>query len=105
MKSGEKEVNNEVNIELSEETAQGTYANLVVISHSDSEFVFDFIRMVPNVEKAQVKSRVILTPQNAKRMLAALQDNLAKYEDAFGRIEDPRDAPFIPTNFGTNPQA
>ena len=68
---------NEIQVELSEEMAQGTYANLAIISHSTSEF----IRVVPGAPKAQVKSRVILTPDNAKRLFFALQDNLAKYEE------------------------
>lgn len=72
---------NEIQVELSEEMAQGTYANLAIISHSSSEFILDFIRVVPGVPKAQVKSRVILTPDNAKRLLFALQDNLMKFEE------------------------
>ena len=72
---------NEIQVELSEEMAQGTYANLAIISHSSSEFILDFIRVVPGAPKAQVKSRVILTPDNAKRLLFALQDNLAKFEE------------------------
>ena len=72
---------NEIQVELSEEMAQGTYANLAIISHSTSEFILDFIRVVPGAPKAQVKSRVILTPDNAKRLFFALQDNLAKYEE------------------------
>lgn len=72
---------NEIQIELTEEMAQGTYANLAIISHSTSEFILDFIRVVPGAPKAQVKSRVILTPDNAKRLLFALQDNLAKFEE------------------------
>lgn len=72
---------NEIQIELSEEMAQGTYSNLAIISHSTSEFILDFIRVVPGAPKAQVKSRVILTPDNAKRLLFALQDNLAKFEE------------------------
>ena len=71
---------NEIQIELSEEMAQGTYANLTIISHSMSEFILDFIRIVPGAPKAKVKSRVILTPDNARQLLFALQDNLAKYE-------------------------
>ena len=71
----------EIQVELSEEMAQGTYANLAIISHSSSEFILDFIRVVPGAPKAQVKSRVILTPDNAKRLLLALQDNLAKVEE------------------------
>ena len=75
---------NEIQIELSEEMAQGTYANLAIISHSSCEFILDFIRVVPGVAKAQVKSRVILTPDNAKRLLFALQDNLSKFEEQTG---------------------
>ncbi len=71
---------NEIQIELSEEMAQGTYANLAIISHSMSEFILDFIRVVPGAPKAKVKSRVILTPDNARQLLFALQDNLSKYE-------------------------
>lgn len=74
---------NEIQIELTEEQAQGTYANLAIISHSTSEFILDFIRVVPGVPKAQVKSRIILTPDNAKRLLFALQDNIEKFENQF----------------------
>lgn len=79
-----KKVANEIQIELSEEVAQGTYANLAIISHSSSEFILDFIRVVPGVPKAKVKSRVILTPDNAKRLLFALQDNIDKFEAQTG---------------------
>ncbi len=72
---------NEIQIELTEEMAQGTYSNLAIISHSTSEFILDFIRVVPGAPKAQVKSRIILTPDNAKRLLFALQDNLSKFEE------------------------
>ena len=68
--------NNEIQIELTDEMAQGTYANLAVISHSASEFILDFIRVVPGAPKAKVKSRVILTPDNAQRLLFALQDRV-----------------------------
>ena len=71
---------NQIQIELSEEVAQGTYANLAIISHSSSEFVIDFVRIVPGVPKAKVKSRIILTPENAKRLLLALKDNIEKFE-------------------------
>lgn len=74
-----KPANNEIQIELSEEMAQGTYANLAIISHSSSEFILDFIRVVPGAPKAQVKSRVVLTPDNAQRLLFALQDNIKKF--------------------------
>ncbi len=75
-----KRTANEIQVELSDEMAQGTYANLAVISHSSSEFILDFIRVVPGAPKAKVKSRVILTPDNAKRLLHALQDNIEKFE-------------------------
>jgi hypothetical protein len=97
--------NPSIEIELSEEIAEGVYSNLAIISHSNAEFVVDFIRMMPNVPKAKVKTRVILTPQHAKRLFAALRDNIQKYEMQFGKIaEDP--TPFPPMNFGTpNAQA
>ncbi len=69
----------QLNIELSEEVAQGIYSNLAVITHSASEFIIDFIRIMPGIPKANVKSRVILTPEHAKRLLLALQDNIKKY--------------------------
>lgn len=78
---------NQLNIELSEEVAQGTYSNLAIITHSPSEFVLDFIRVVPGVPKAQVKSRIILTPDHAKRLMKAIQDNLQKYEALYGPIQ------------------
>lgn len=89
-----------INIEISEEIAEGVYANLAIISHSNAEFVVDFIRMMPNVPKAKVKSRIILTPQHAKRLLLALKDNVQKYEMQFGKIED-QEQPTPPMNFGT----
>ena len=92
---------NEINIELSEEIAEGVYANLSIIAHSNSEFIFDFIRMVPNVPKAKVKSRIIMTPQQAKRLLMALNDNIKKYENAFGTIKDADMTPPFPMNFNT----
>ena len=72
---------NQIQIELSEEIAQGTYANLAVIAHSTSEFIIDFIRIVPGASKAKVQSRIILTPDNAKRLSLALQDNIRKFEE------------------------
>jgi len=76
-----KKTTNEIQVELSEEMADGTYANLAIISHSSSEFILDFIRVVPGAPKAKVKSRIILTPDNAKRLLYALQDNINKFEE------------------------
>ncbi len=87
MESGKN--NNQFQIELKEDVAQGTYANFTVIAHSSSEFVLDFVRVMPGLPKAQVKSRVILTPEHAKRLFFALQDNLAKYERGFGAITIP----------------
>ena len=95
-----------MNIELPEEIADGVYANLAIISHSQSEFVVDFIRMVPNVPKAKVKSRVILTPQHAKRLLHALNDNIAKFEKQFGPIQDSKQEKMnFPMNFTPTAQA
>lgn len=91
---------NQLNIELPEEIAEGVYANLALINHSPSEFVLDFIRMMPNVPQAKVKSRVILTPQHAKRLLNALADNVRKFEENFGPIKDPKQ-PTLPMNFNT----
>jgi len=78
----------QLNIDLPEEIAEGTYSNLAIISHSNSEFVVDFIRMMPNVPKAKVKSRIVLTPTHAKRLLIALNDNVKKYEAQYGKIKD-----------------
>lgn len=87
---------NEIQIELTDEMAQGTYANLAIIAHSSSEFVLDFIRVVPGIPKAKVQSRVILTPENAKRLFFALQDNLIKYEEQFGRVNTEQSQGFLP---------
>ena len=91
----------QVNIELSEEVAEGIYSNLAIISHSHSEFIIDFIRMVPNVPKAKVKSRIILTPQHAKRLLSALVDNVNKFEAQYGKITIANQPPFPPMSFNT----
>jgi uncharacterized protein (DUF1778 family) len=77
---------NQIEIELSEEIAQGIYSNLAIISHSSSEFVLDFIRVVPGVPKAKVKSRIILTPDHAKRLLTALEENIEKFEKMNGPV-------------------
>ncbi|MGR3810810.1 DUF3467 domain-containing protein [Jiulongibacter sp. NS-SX5] len=90
----------QINIELSEEVAEGVYANLAMIAHSNSEFVLDFIRLMPGVPKAKVKSRVILTPEHAKRLLQALEDNIAKYENNFGDIREHAEPTPFPMNFG-----
>ncbi len=91
---------NQINIELSEDVAEGVYANLAMIAHSNSEFVIDFIRLMPGVPKAKVKSRVVITPEHAKRLLKALKDNIEKYEDTFGPVKQSDDTPKFPINFG-----
>ena len=87
----ENQENNEgqLKIELTPEVAEGTYANLAIITHSSAEVVMDFIRVLPGVPKANVKSRIILAPEHAKRLLFALQDNIIKYEQNFGKINLP----------------
>lgn len=91
----------QINIELSEDIAQGEYSNLAIITHSNAEFIIDFISMMPGTPKARVKSRIILTPQHAKRLLKALNDNVRKFEGQHGEIGDidPGTTPF-PMNFG-----
>lgn len=94
---------NELNIELSSEVAQGSYSNLAIITHSSSEFILDFIRMMPGVPKAQVNNRIIMTAQHAKRLFMALEDNISKYESQYGQIEihnEPINK--VPINFGNN---
>ena len=80
--------------DMTDEVAQGTYSNMAVIAHSSSEFIFDFVRLVPGVRKGSVKSRVIMSPEHAKRLLFALQDNIAKYENMFGEIRVPQNTLF-----------
>jgi ribonuclease BN (tRNA processing enzyme) len=92
---------NQLNIELSDEIAEGIYSNLAIISHSHSEFILDFIRLLPNVPKAKVKSRIILTTHHAKKLLKALSDNIEKFENQFGEIQEQENPPFPPMNFNT----
>lgn len=96
---------NQVNIELPEDIAEGTYANMAIIAHSNSEFILDFIRMVPNVPKAKVKSRIILTPSHAKRLYKALKDNIEKYEKQSGGSIPDDGNPMPPMNFTPTAQA
>ena len=99
----EEQNNNEqqINIEISEEVADGIYSNLAIITHSNSEFIVDFIKVMPGTPKSKVKSRIILTPEHAKRLTGALQENLRKFEDLHGEIKDKGpDMPPIPLNFG-----
>jgi hypothetical protein len=91
----------QLNIELNEEVAQGVYSNLAVITHSPAEFVIDFIRVMPGVPKAKVQSRIILTPQHAKRLMRALADNIGKYESQHGKIQETLGhEQMMPMNFG-----
>lgn len=91
---------NQINIELSEEMAEGTYSNLAVITHSDAEFIFDFVRIMPGVPKGKVKSRVFMTPKHAKKLYKALEENIKKYESAHGKVEEEGGFEGIPMNFG-----
>ncbi|WP_461453546.1 DUF3467 domain-containing protein [Mucilaginibacter sp.] len=96
----EEQNENQLSIELSEEISEGIYSNLAIITHSSSEFVLDFIRVMPGVPKAKVKSRIILTPEHAKRLLSALSDNVDKFEAANGRIKTQQEPSGFPMNFG-----
>lgn len=96
----EEQNETQLNIELSEEIAEGIYSNLAVITHSTAEFVVDFIRVLPGVPKAKVKSRIILTPEHAKRLLTALKDNIEKFESVNGRIRIQEEGSPYALNFG-----
>ena len=96
----EKNKKDGLNIELTEEIAEGNYSNLAIINHSPSEFVVDFIQIMPGISKAKVRSRVILTPQHAKRLMKALTDNVNKFENQHGDIKDIDPGAGIPINFG-----
>ncbi|WMI69749.1 DUF3467 domain-containing protein [Mangrovimonas sp. YM274] len=99
-----KKKQGQINIELDEKVAEGTYSNLAIINHSVSEFVVDFVSIMPGTPKSKVKSRIILTPQHAKRLLKALGDNVHRFEQAHGEIKDYEQPP-IPLNFGPTGQA
>lgn len=103
--SDNKNQQGQLNIELPEEVSEGIYSNLAIIAHSHSEFIVDFVRMMPNVPKAKVKARIILTPQHAKRLLKALADNVKRYEMQFGEIDEPEQPPLPPMSFSPNAQA
>ncbi|MCH5243546.1 MAG: DUF3467 domain-containing protein [Lentimicrobiaceae bacterium] len=96
----EKKNNQKIELELTPDVADGIYSNLALITHSQSEFVVDFTTVMPGVAKARVKSRVILTPQHAKRLMKALSDNIRRYENMFGAIEEREP---IPTSFLNTP--
>jgi hypothetical protein len=93
----------QLNINLTPEVAEGIYSNMAIIAHSTSEFIIDFVRMMPGVTQPNVKARVVLAPEHAKRLLFALQDNIAKYENQFGTINlpgQPNKGNTIPMSFG-----
>ncbi len=90
---------NQLNIEISEEVAEGSYANLAIITHSHAEFVIDFVNVMPGTPKSKVKSRIILTPQHAKRLMRAITENIGKYESVNGAIKDLEEIQ-LPMNFG-----
>ncbi|HAP01329.1 MAG TPA: DUF3467 domain-containing protein [Bacteroidetes bacterium] len=91
---------NQINIELTEEIAEGIYSNLAIITHSNQEFIVDFIKMMPGIPKAKVKARIVLTPSHAKRFLKALKENINKFESQNGEIGDIEDIPMMNMNFG-----
>jgi ribonuclease BN (tRNA processing enzyme) len=97
--SDQQPVPNQLNIEISEEVAEGTYANLAIITHSHAEFVIDFVNVMPGTPKSRVKSRIILTPQHAKRFMKAINENIQKYESVNGAIQDLEEIQ-LPLNFG-----
>ena len=99
MADSNKNKKGQINIELDEKVAQGIYSNLAIINHSQSEFVVDFITIMPGVPKSKVKSRVIFTPQHAKRFMKALAENIERYEAGNGSIKDLEQIE-IPMNFG-----
>ena len=94
----------QINIELDEKVAEGTYSNLAIINHSVSEFVLDFVSIMPGTPKSKVKSRIILTPQHAKRLVKALSENVKRFENAHGKIKD-YEKPPVPLNFGPTGEA
>jgi len=89
-----------INIELPENVADGLYSNLAIITHSHSEFVIDFVTVMPGIQKAKVKQRIILTPQHAKRLMRALQDNITKFEQHNGKITETQNSHMIPPYSG-----
>jgi uncharacterized protein (DUF1778 family) len=104
MSDNNQQQQGQINIELDEKTAEGIYSNLAIINHSASEFVVDFVTIMPGVPKAKVKSRIVLTPQHAKRFLKALNENIHRFEAVNGEIKD-TEQPQIPLNFGPTGQA
>ncbi len=102
MKDNENNQQGQMQVELPQQVAQGEYANFAIITHSSSDFVVDFARVLPGVPKAQVKSRLILAPEHAKRLLMALQENIIRYEREFGPIKIPNQEPRTIAPFTNN---
>ena len=99
-----KEKSRKINIEIDEKTSEGIYSNLAIINHSASEFVMDFISIMPGSSKNKVKSRIIITPQHAKKLRKALNDNIERFEQNYGSIKD-YDNPKFHLNFGPTAKA
>ena len=99
MSDDNKQQPTQLNIEISEEVAEGNYSNLAIITHSHAEFVIDFVNVMPGTPKSKVKSRVILTPQHAKRFMKALTEYVNRFEQLNGKIQDLEDVQ-LPLNFG-----
>ncbi|MDU1892319.1 MAG: DUF3467 domain-containing protein [Dysgonomonas sp.] len=96
MENSKNEQDNQIQIELPEDVAQGTYSNLAIIAHSSSEFVIDFVRILPGLPKAKVQSRIILTPEHAKRLLYALNENINRFESQNGPVSAENPPGFLP---------
>ena len=96
----EQKNKNQINIELTDEVAEGIYSNLAIITHSHAEFILDFVKMMPGTPKAKVKSRIILTPEHAKRLYKALHDNIRKFESLHGPIKESKDGGMPPFTMG-----
>tara|TARA_B100000287_G_scaffold248667_1_gene233771 strand:- start:509 stop:823 length:315 start_codon:yes stop_codon:yes gene_type:complete len=104
MTDKEKNQEKKINIEIDEKTSEGIYSNLAIINHSISEFVVDFVTIMPGSPKAKVRSRVILTPEHAKRLKKALEDNIKRFENVNGEIKS-KELPHMPLNFGPTGEA
>ncbi len=99
--NGKQPSKQQINIEVTDDVAQGIYSNLAIINHSVSEFVIDFVSIMPGVPKAKVRSRIILTPQHAKKFLRALQENVRRFEATHGTIKEYNESPQgPPISFG-----
>jgi hypothetical protein len=90
----------QIQIDVDEAIAQGAYSNLVLINHNENEFVLDFAYLQPSTPRARVRSRIISSPRHTKRLLRALEHNLRRYEERFGKIEEPAPEPYYPTGGG-----